>query len=426
MFKDNVFSAADILLPAHTDMQKWSVVACDQYTSQPEYWQQLEKFVGDAPSTLRLTLPEIYLGTAQEARRGDAIASTCEELLKGNFFHEYPGAYVYTLRQLRDGGIRKGLMGMVDLTQYDYATGSVTPIRATEATVLERIPPRMAIRRKVPVEFPHVMLLADDPSDELFRWLDEKKGGYQKLYDFPLNMDSGHVIGFLVAKEDHPFIDTYFQSLAAPNSAESRYGIDAPPLALAVGDGNHSLATARAVFLERTKDMTTEERLSDPSRYALCEVVNLHDDTLQFEAIHRVLFGVDEQHLLEALQAAHRITEGASPDAQVFTLVGSQGERTFSILDPTHKLTVGTLQLFLDKFLKENGGQIDYIHGDDTVRSLAEKGGVGFLLAAMKKEELFPAVLQNGVLPRKTFSMGHAYDKRFYLEGRRIRREEQA
>lgn len=425
MSNGNLFRAADILLPAHTDMQRWSVVACDQYTSEPEYWRELSEYVGDAPSTLRLTLPEIYLGTGEEARRSDAAVDACTQYLQSGFFEQFPDAYVYTLRRLRDGGVRRGLVGMADLLQYDYSEGSVSPIRATEATVLERIPPRMAIRRRMPVEFPHVMLLADDPEDALFRFLDGRKDGYRKLYDFPLNMDSGHVTGYLVAQADHGFIDQYFQALAAADSAKTRYGIDAPPLALAVGDGNHSLATAKAVFLERTKDMTPEQRLSDPSRFALCEVVNLHDRTLQFEPIHRVLFGVDKQKLLNRLHSVHSVADGEAPGAQSFTLVDAEGERTLSILDPRHNLTVGTLQLFLDEYLKENEGEIDYIHGDGTVRALAGKGALGFLLPAMRKQQLFPTVIQDGVLPRKTFSMGHACDKRFYLEGRRIRRKEE-
>lgn len=408
--KESAFRAADILLPEQIDMTKWSVVACDQYTGQPDYWDAVNALVGDAPSTLRLTLPEIYLEEPDVQERIERINATMIAYEQANLFRRYPHSFIYTERTLRDGSVRCGVVGAVDLRQYDFEKGSQSPVRATEATVAERIPPRVKIREHAALELPHVMLLIDDPEKKVIEPL--KTAALKKVYDFDLMQNSGHVRGYLVDGEAAEALQARLDELSDPARFEKMYGIsDRGVLAFAVGDGNHSLATAKTC----DKNHPTEK-----SRYALAEVVNLHSDALSFEPIHRVVFDVDAAALLSALRSELDADERA--DRQSVTVVCGKKEQTLYFHRTTSQLSVGTLQAFLDAWLKANGGKIDYIHGDDVVRSLCEKEHtVGFLLDGMKKEELFSTVILDGALPRKTFSMGHACDKRFYLEAREIR-----
>lgn len=385
--------AADILLPEN-GFDTWSVVACDQYTSEPDYWDAVEKTVGDAPSTLRITLPEIYLNE-DPAPRIAAINSTMAAYLASGVLHAHPDSMVYIERDT-SAGVRRGLLGVIDLEEYDYRPGSKTLIRATEQTVVERIPPRVAIRKDAPLELPHVLLLMDDAAHTVLGAVETED---RPIYDFDLMQGGGHIRGSLLTKAAQAEVKA---ALAALLDGQE------DPLLFAVGDGNHSLATAKECYLR------------DPNpknRYALVEVVNIHDDSIQFEPIYRVLFGADIADVTAKLEAL--CGEG---DTQAVTCVTAEGEQVLH-LTPTSKLPVGTLQAFLDAYLKEHPDvTIDYIHGEDTVRRLcAEEGVLGFLFDGMGKEDLFPAIRQDGSLPRKTFSMGHAADKRFYLECRAIR-----
>lgn len=400
------FKSADILLPKCDDMSKWSVVACDQYTSEPKYWERVENAVGDAKSTLRLTLPEIYLEQDGVGQRIENINRAIDEYLSDGVFAEYKNSMIYLERTQQDGRCRKGLVGAIDLEEYDYHVGSKSAVRATEATVAERIPPRLKIRENAKIELPHIMILIDDPECTVIEPL--AKMNLEKVYDFGMMEKGGHAKGYLVGEEQFEGIDKALAALR--EKCEMLY---------AMGDGNHSLATAKEHY-EKLKRENPDKDLSDhPARYALCEIVNLHSEALEFEAIHRIVTEVDAVALLEDMKNTLGLSEEPSEQG---LWVHNNGEkiRTY-IHKPTSKLTVGSLQSYLDKYIKAHGAKIDYIHGEDVLSELAQAdNAIGFELEAMQKSELFEAVVADGALPRKTFSMGHAYDKRYYLEAKKI------
>ena len=418
------FGPADILLPRETDMTRWSVVACDQYTSEPAYWQRVEEFVGRAPSTLRLILPESCLEGPDVEGDIQQINLTMTRYLRDGVFREYPHAMIYVERTLHSGEVRRGLVGMVDLEQYDYEPGSGSLIRATEGTVLSRIPPRVAVRKNAPIELPHVMLLADDPERTVIEPLTGIRNRLERVYDFDLMEKGGRVTGWLLDREEQDRVAAALAALADPARFRARYRADGPVMLFAVGDGNHSLATAKECY-ERQKRLTPPEHWATlPARYALVELDNLHDASLEFEPIHRLVFGAKPEELLSALVEYYpgvQRDDGAGGHKLAYVYGETQG--VISVPDPAAQLPVGTLQNFLDWYLaRHKGVRVDYIHGEDVVRKLAaQPDTVGFLLPAMGKEELFPTVIRDGVLPRKTFSMGEAHDKRFYLEARKIR-----
>lgn len=423
LFEQLPFRCADILLPKNSDMAKWSVVACDQYTSQPEYWSRVEDFVGSDPSALHLILPESRLEGPDVEGNIAQINATMTQYLKQEVFTEYSDSIFYVERRLDGGKIRRGLVGMVDLEQYDYEPGSAAAIRATEGTVLSRIPPRVAVRKNAPVELPHIMLLVDDPDRTVIEPLAVQTAQMEQVYDFELMERGGHISGWRVNEQQTEHIANTLSALADPAAFNARYGTEnLPTLLFAVGDGNHSLATAKESY-ERQKRFTPPERWESlPARFALAELVNLHDDSLEFEAIHRVVFDVDVQQLLDALKQEYPGAYEGCGEGHVLHYVHADGEGVVTVPDPAAQLPVGTLQNFLDRFLKDHTGKVDYIHGEDVTRRLAiQPGCVGFLLPAMGKDQLFPTVIHDGVLPRKTFSMGEAHDKRFYLEARKIR-----
>ena len=425
LFETLPFRPADILLPKDCEYSKWSVVACDQYTSQPEYWQRVEEYVGRAPSTLRLILPESCLEGPNVETDIMEINNTMSRYLRDGRFVEHPSALFYVERTLDNGKVRRGLMGMVDLEQYDYEPGSSAPIRATEGTVLSRIPPRVAVRKNAPVELPHVMLLVDDPDQTVIEPLSAQTGEMQVLYDFDLMERGGHIKGWELTEDQQAQVARALSALADPAKFNARYGTqDAEVMLFAVGDGNHSLATAKECY-ERQKRLTPPEHWANlPARYALVELDNLHDASLEFEPIHRLVFGAKPEELLSALVEYYPgAKRGGSAGGHKLAYVYGETQGVVSVPDPAAQLPVGTLQNFLDWYLaRHKGVRVDYIHGEDVVRKLAaQPDTVGFLLPAMGKEELFPTVIRDGVLPRKTFSMGEAHDKRFYLEARKIR-----
>ena len=410
----NIFKRADILLPANVEMEKWAVIACDQFTSDPAYWQRVRHSAGDGPSTIHLILPEAELGSSTEADTVKAINSAMEQYLQDGVFTVYSNSYIYIERTLADGSVRTGLLGVVDLEEYDYHVGSASPIRATEKTVLERIPPRQRVRKDAAMELPHVLMLCDDDEKSLIEPVAAIRDSLPLLYDFDLMEQGGHIRGWLVQGDVAEAFDERFASFAA--SVDKKYADLGGSVLLAVGDGNHSLATAKSCY-EALKAANPGVDLSGhPARYSLVELENIHDPSLVFAPIHRIIFDTCPQKLLEDMKQI--CAEGGYP---VQWVIGNTSGTVY--LDKARgELAVAVLQEFLDKWLAQNSGVIDYIHGDEEVKELAQKeNAIGFLLPAMEKHQLFRGVIAGGALPRKTFSMGHAREKRYYLEGRKIR-----
>lgn len=401
--------SADILLPKQVAMEKWSVVACDQFTSQPEYWQRVRTFVGDEPSTIHLVFPEAELekeGKSKIKRINDSMSQYVSE----GIFKEYIDSYIYVERTMKNGTIRKGIVGIIDLEEYSYDADSKAKIQATEKTVVERIPPRMEVRREAELELPHVLLFCDDPEKKVIEPLECKKAYLKKLYDFNLMENGGRIAGWLVDGEEAVELsrrfDDYEKRMMRKNA-----------LVLAVGDGNHSLATAKACYEECKAKNPEENWLNHPARYALVELENIHDEAQEFEPIHRVVMNTDVDKLLSELKE----TIGADYGVATQCCIGGQ-EETIYLRKDLGRLAIGILQNFLDDYLARNEGVIDYIHGDEVVRQLAkEENSIGFLVPTIKKNQLFSGLASDGVLPRKTFSMGHAEEKRYYLECRRIK-----
>ena len=409
------FLPADILMPRVDSMEKWAVIACDQFSSQPAYWERVRETAGDAPSTINLILPEAELGTPQEAAHTALINETMAKYRKEGVFQTYARSFVYVERTLESGAIRKGLVGMVDLDAYDYSTGSTSAIRATEKTVVERIPPRMRVRKDAPIELPHILMLCDDHDKVLLEPIAAGKETLPKLYDFDLMEGGGHITGWLVQGKA---VDDFEARLAdyTAHVGEKYKGLPGVPMVFAVGDGNHSLATAKACYEELKKTHPGEDLSSHPARFALVELENIHDEAQVFEPIHRVITHTDPSAMLKALE------DWCAPGGFPVEWYIGQTHGTIYLDKARSQLAVGVLQAFLDQYLADHPGEIDYIHGDDDLKELAaQEGAIGFLLPAMEKSQLFRGVIADGILPRKTFSMGHAREKRYYLEGRAIK-----
>ena len=417
-----------------TDLTKWAVIACDQFTSEPEYWNQVGKIVGEAPSTLNLIFPEIHLEKPDAEQRIQNIQSTMRRYLDEGILQPQEGL-IYVERTVA-GKTRKGIILALDLEHYDYAKGSSSLIRATEGTILERLPPRMKIREGAALELPHILVLIDDPDRTVIEPVGAAKAKLEKLYDFDLMLDSGHLAGYAVHAEFENRVIEALRALAQPETFAAKYGMDRkqPVLLFAMGDGNHSLATARAIW-EKIKPQVG---MDHPARYALVEIENVHDEGLEFEPIHRVLFNL-KKDLFASLESAFggdfaylpvssaeemiQRVNSADGAKQVMGLVGGGGQfGVIEIANASSNLPVGTLQSFLDSFMKEGGAEkIDYVHGGEvTVKLGSQPNNAGFYLPGMSKSDLFKTVILDGALPRKTFSMGEAREKRFYMEARRI------
>ena len=412
----NAFLPADILMPKTDHMEKWAVIACDQFTSDSAYWDRVRKNAEGAVSTINLILPEAELGTEKEAAHTAEINATMKKYMDEDVFTTYPNSFVYVERTLENGAIREGLVGMVDLDAYDYSTGATSAIRATERTVPERIPPRQRVRRDAPIELPHILMLCDDHDKKLIEPIAAKKDSLKKIYDFDLMEDGGHITGWLVEGKD---VDEFNKALTEYSATvgEKYKDLKGVPMVFAVGDGNHSLATAKSCYEELKKNNPGKDLSNHPARYALVELENIHDPAQVFEPIHRVIFKTEPEKLLKALEDSCCAKEG-------FPVKWYIGDKSGTVhLDKTKgELAVGVLQHFLDEYLKSNPGEIDYIHDDDALIDLAKKPDtIGFLLPAMEKSQLFRGVIADGILPRKTFSMGHSREKRYYLEGRKIK-----
>lgn len=443
IFESLGMAIPDILLPAEgLDLHKWAVIACDQYTSEPEYWNRVEELVGEAPSTLHLIYPEVYLNSPDKEERIARIQSAMKDYLGRGVFRQVSGM-IYVERETAHGW-RRGLLFCLDLEAYDYNPRASSLIRATEGTIMERIPPRVKIREGAALEIPHIMILIDDPDNLTIGPAADHCRALTKLYDFELMFNSGRLRGYLVDRpEVEKMILDGLHRLARPAEFRKKYGLpeETPRLLFAVGDGNHSLATAKTIWeRNRIAFQTQKESGYSPLRYALVEVVNLHDESLVFEPIHRVLFEVRRPENLAAelveffdgrlelrqhrnFEEMKQVVNSRREQEQIAGLVGQNSFQSIRFLQPKHNLTVGSLQAFLDDYLKKKAASgLDYVHGDESLLNLSRKnpGNLGFYLPAMDKCQLFPTVILDGALPRKTFSMGEAWEKRFYLEARKL------
>lgn len=422
------FVPADILLPAAgTPLDPWACIAVDQFTSQPDYWQRAEALAQGKPSTLHIVLPEAYLGTPGEEERLRTIRSTMERYRAGVLTRKIHG-YVYVERTQLDGSIRQGLVGAVDLEAYEYTPGSRSAIRPSESTVVERIPPRLKVRRGALLETPHVMMVADDAARTLIEPVGACKEELPLLYDGELMLGGGHLRGWAVEEPQRiAAIDAALAALADPDAFARRWPAAAgqTPMVLAVGDGNHSLATAKAYWEELKPGLTEEQRAVHPARWCLAEVCNVHSPAIEIEPIHRVVFGVTAQELYRDLD---RWDRGNPPrpraPVQRFRLADRQGEREVQWQNPVAPLTVGSVEAFLASWLPAHPeAHVDYIHGASAALALAARPrapAAAILLPDLAKSDLFRGVVLGGVLPRKTFSMGHAEEKRYYNECRVI------
>lgn len=434
-FSDIGIQIPQVYLPKEgTDLQKWAVIACDQFTSEPQYWADVKQFVGSAPSTLNLTFPEVYLDKHGASERIAAIGQAMNDYLQSGILEPREGL-IYVERSVA-GKTRHGIILCLDLECYDYQVGSSSLIRATEGTIVDRLPPRIKIRQEAALELPHILVLIDDPEHSVVAPLSAAKAGFERLYDFDLMQGGGHLTAFAVDSQGQDQVVQALRALAQPQTFASKYGVgpEQPVLLFAMGDGNHSLATAKAIW-DKKKPLVG---MDHPSRFALVEIENVHDQGLEFEPIHRVLFGCKKNLLAELKNAfgsnfTYTKVDGVDDmmqrvDAsvgirQAVGLVG--GGQKFGVIEidhPVSNLAVGTLQIFLDQFLQDGGAEmIDYVHGHDVVERLAlQEGNAGFYFAGMHKSELFKTVILEGALPRKTFSLGHAREKRYYMESRKI------
>lgn len=416
MFDAVGIKPAEILLPsADVPRETWACVACDQYTSEPEYWKSVDKLVNDAPSTLRMMLPECYLKESHSYIPG--IHSAMHHYLDDKKLTvAVPYGFVLCERTIA-AGTRLGLVCSVDLNAYDYTEGSLPLIRPTEQTIASRLPARLEIRRGAPVELSHIMILIDDPLHSVIEPIQAKKAHLRKLYDTDLMMDGGHITGYAIEDQD----DLYTIEQALMNL---KTGLGENPMLLAVGDGNHSLATAKAYWNEIRSSLSEAERETHPARYALCEVINIHDPALLFEPIHRYLKNVKKQVFIESW---HRycLENGMifkSDAGHSFTVVDDVDQEEIKIGHPDGKIPAETVQHFIDAFISEHPGtELDFIHGNAALFSLCkEKETLGILLPPVSKDTFFSDVISLGVLPRKTFSMGEAAEKRYYMECKMI------
>lgn len=437
----------EILLPnAEVDLHKWAVVACDQYTSQPDYWEQAGETAGSSPSTLNVIFPEVYLEDDDGEQRIANINATMQDYLDKGILAPMPNrGFVLVDRKTSQAPSRKGLVVAIDLEQYDFTKGSQTLIRATEGTIVDRLPPRIKVRQDAAIELPHIMVLIDDPERTVIEPLFAQNP--EPVYDFELMMESGHLKGYAIDKPEMiQQVADALETLADPQVFADKYNAQGRDVLLyAMGDGNHSLATAKAIWENIKKEAGDPASVMDnPARYALVELVNIHDDGLQFEPIHRVIFNVNPDVLLKAMQdffsqnaktgmcTIHRCeneadmkdqTEEARKDnVHIIPFNDENGYGYISVTDPEFTLELATLESFLNAYLESAGGKVDFIHGDDVVNELGVKAGnMGFFFPPISKHSLFKTIIFDGALPRKTFSMGEADEKRFYLEARKIK-----
>ncbi|MCL2078962.1 MAG: DUF1015 domain-containing protein [Oscillospiraceae bacterium] len=400
----DVFTTADILIPKVSSPEKWSVIACDQFSSQKDYWKRVENFVADAPSTLKLIIPEAYLEEINEAEQISKIRSAMQGYLSGDTLRKLEDSFIYVQRTQSDGRVREGIVGALDLEEYDF-TGKSAAVRASEGTVLDRLPARIRIRKAALMELPHIITFINDEKNTVLGSLASKKDTLPVVYDFSLMEGGGHITGRQVTGEDAKKVKNAIRDLES--------GSD---ILMIMGDGNHSLAAAKVYWDELKQELTAAQRENHPARRALVEVNNVYDRAISFEAIHRVLFDTDAKSYIEAFSsAAPRGTD------YVISWAAKDGGGEIGIKAACIGDMLSLMQDFMDDYVAKNGGVIDYIHGEDSARKLAQNERcLGLILPAMDKSEFFETVALRGVFPRKSFSVGHARDKRYYFECREI------
>jgi uncharacterized protein (DUF1015 family) len=405
---------ADILLPnQNINYKKFAVIACDQYTSEPEYWKSLSDYIDGEVSSLNLILPEVYLNDLNDSAI-TSINSLMRKYLDEGVFEEHKDCMVYVERQTPFVAKRRGLVAAIDLEDYSYRQDEKSLIRSSEGTILSRIPPRIKIRENAPIELPHIMLLIDDREKTVIEPLEEEKHGLERLYSADLNMGGGSIKGYKV--EDNGAVIERFKALLKPEVLKRKYGSE-ERLLMAVGDGNHSLATAKTIWENIKKDLPESERRNHPARYALAEIVNIHDEGLTFYPIHRVLFVDDGEKFVKGLKETCLKCDNGGEGAIVF-----DGKQRKLSLPKNAAEAVALVQSYADNFTAHNGGYTDYIHGSNSVHAIVKKeNAVGVLLPSIDKNDFFEYIIKNGALPRKTFSIGQACEKRYYLEARRIK-----
>ena len=418
----------NILIPDHfVDLKKWAVVACDQYTSQKDYWKDVEDFCKGSPSTDNLIFPECYLEDDDKEERIKRINQTMQEYLDNNIFKELKDCFILVERTT-ESGTRYGLMAALDLEKYSYVKDSKTPIRATEGTILSRIPPRKEIRKNAPLELPHIMVLISDEKRKIIEPLRDKKDKLEVVYDTPLMKDGGHLKGYLVnSDEDLQNVLEGFKALSATLNPDN-------PLLFAMGDGNHSLATAKSQWEDIKKSLKDCELDTHPARYALVELENIFDEALFFEPIHRVFFNLDKNDFEDSLKKTadsfdvikvndlSQIKAEINKDRQAFGYIDEAGYYVYFMNNPTSSTAAGTMQEVIDDLITNKKCEIDYIHGMEVTEELGKKpNNVGIILPEVSKETFFDTILRDRAFPRKTFSIGHAHEKRFYFEARKIK-----
>jgi hypothetical protein len=432
-FKTLALKKADIMIPKKgTDLSKWAVVACDQYTSEPEYWERASSFVGGDPSTLRLIFPECYLEESNPEKRIEQINAHMAKYLKEDLFTTYKNSFFLIHRTTgAENQGRWGLLVTLDLEQYNYAKDSRSLIRATEGTILSRIPPRKEIRKNAPLELPHIMVLISDDKRTVIEPLAQKRDSLKMAYDTDLMEGGGHLTAWVVDNEKD-------FSAIADAIGEMKGNLDPKnPLLYAMGDGNHSLATAKSCWEDIKKGLSDAEKESHPARFALVELENIYDPGLEFEPIHRVLFGLSldtfkeeigkcvQSYTIEAIKdlPTLHVLVNAKSDTQKFGFCNADGFYLFSLKEPIASIAAGTLQVVIDSLLSQHKATIDYIHGENVVAHLGRKeGNCGLILPDVAKETFFDSIIKDNALPRKTFSMGEAHEKRFYMEARKIQK----
>ncbi len=399
------FVPTDILLPATGDLTDWSVIACDQFTSERDYWDRVDRRVADKLSTYHMILPEAYLNDVNPLDMAQSANAAMRGCLEANVFEELPHCFVYVERHVT-GGVRRGLVGALDLDAYDYSPASASPVRASERTVADRLPPRMKIRENAPLELPHIMVLIDDPALTVVEPLHARTHAMRKLYDFELMEGGGRIAGWQVAGADLENVERALETLARRD------------VQIVIGDGNHSLAAAKELWNRTKAALTPEEAARHPARYALVELNNVYDPGVIFQPIHRVVFGVDVEKFLEVAVQKLQVPDGR----ELEIAVGGKKAGTIRVRGRSFGGMIEVLQSFIEEYAAMTGGEVDYIHDEESLLKLTEEpGAVGFLLPAMDKSELFKTVISDGVFPKKSFSIGHARDKRYYLECRKIK-----
>ena len=420
---------ADILLPnSSIDLKKWATVACDQFTSQPEYWKEVEAFVAESPSTLKLTYPEVYLERPDKEERIKRINDEMDKYLSQRIFTSYPDSFILVERTCADS-VRYGLMATLDLECYEYSKGSKTLIRATEGTIVERIPPRKEIRKNAVLELPHIMVLISDEKESVIEPLIRKKNDFEIVYDTDLMMEGGHLKGYLIENmEDKQAILQAFKALEDSLDPSN-------PLLFAMGDGNHSLATAKSCWEDVKKGLDDSQKATHPARYALVEIENIFCPGLEFEPIHRVFFNLQEKDFSSELikHAKSVYMKKVGSKEELLAMIDNKGRQKFGIsraeglyvcelVGAECFTAAATMQLVIDSLLEKGLCTVDYIHGVDVTIDLSQKeGNIGIILPQVSKKTFFETILKDGSFPRKTFSIGHANEKRYYMEARQIK-----